>query len=180
MSTFCLTAPFPLSVRTLIWKTSKELRKLWKNENSLKKLHILYLFLVFFFIFQSLTQGDVHKMTSKCPLLSYRDHTEKDVHLKLYPPPFPRAFLSALLLTPFLLQGADILYGSSFTFLHPSLPCCLAALLPVASGTTLWSCSSKLITLRIILFSCILILCLIVFMAFTCYVPFLPLFNFTC
>ena len=75
------TPSLPLSVQTLSWKTKKELQKLWKNENSLKKTCILYLFLVCLFIFQSITQKDDNKMTSKCPVLSCRDHTEKDVHL---------------------------------------------------------------------------------------------------
>ena len=38
---FLLDNPLPLSVRTLSWKTNKELEKLWKNKNSLKKTYIL-------------------------------------------------------------------------------------------------------------------------------------------
>ena len=35
--------------------------------------------------FQSSTQNDDDKMSFKCPLLSSRDHIEKDVHLQLSP-----------------------------------------------------------------------------------------------
>ena len=80
---FLLKELLPLSVRTLSRKTVEELQKLWKSKNSLKKTCILCLFLVFLFIFQSLTQEEDDKMTCKCPLLSSRDHTRKDVYLQL-------------------------------------------------------------------------------------------------
>ena len=88
---FLLNNPLPLSAWTLNWKTNKELHTLWENRGSLKKTCLLYLFLVCLFIFQSLTQEDDDKMTFKCPLLSSRDHSEKDVHLQLNPllPPLP-------------------------------------------------------------------------------------------
>ena len=66
-------------------KTNKELKKLWTNKTSLQKTCILYSFLVCLFIFLSLTQEDDDKLTFKCPRLSYRDHTEKDVHFELNP-----------------------------------------------------------------------------------------------
>ena len=50
---FCLTTP--PSVQTLRSETNKELQRLWKKNNSLKKTCILFLFLVCLFIFQSLT-----------------------------------------------------------------------------------------------------------------------------
>ena len=86
-------------MRTLSWRTNKQLQKLWKNKNSLKKTCILFLFLVWLFIFPSLTQEKGNKMTFKCPLLSYRDHIEKDVHLQLNPS-LPCPLLSAKLSTP--------------------------------------------------------------------------------
>ena len=45
----------PPSVQTMRSETNKELQRLWKNKNSLKKTCVLFLFLVCLFIFQSLT-----------------------------------------------------------------------------------------------------------------------------
>ena len=87
LSVFCLATLLSLSVQALSWMTNKELQKLWKNKISLKMTCTLLSFLVCLIIFQSVTQEDDHKMTFICPLLLYRDHTEKDVHLQLNPLP---------------------------------------------------------------------------------------------
>jgi len=83
LSALCLinvNNPLSLSVRTLSWKTRKELQKLWKNKYSFEKdMHNVLISC--FLVFLSLTQEDnIYKITFKCPLLSSRDHTEKDVH----------------------------------------------------------------------------------------------------
>ena len=106
---FLLKKPLPQSVWALSWKTVNELQKLWKNKKSLKKTCMLCLFLASLSTFQSSTQEDGDKMTSKYPLLSSRNHTEKSVHIQLSLLP-SRLLLSTLLLNPSLPQGADIFY----------------------------------------------------------------------
>ena len=83
---FLLSSSLSLSVRTLSWKTNKELQKLWRNEKSLKKICILYLVLVCLSIIQPLTEEDGNKRTIQSPLLSYRDYTENDFLLNRNPP----------------------------------------------------------------------------------------------
>ena len=85
-----------LSVRTQSWKTIKDLHNLWKNKNSLKN--------------KSLTQEDDDTMTLNCPLLSSRDHTEKDVHFQLRPLPPLFNFVCIVGNLSFL-QVEDILCG---------------------------------------------------------------------
>jgi len=74
---------------------------------------ILYLFL-FASISLSLPQEEDDEITFKIPLLSYRGHTEKDVHIQLTPS-LPCPLLSTPLLIPSLPQGAGILYGCPYT-----------------------------------------------------------------
>ena len=107
LSAFCLAASG--QVWTLNWKTNtEELQKQWKNKSSFKKICMLYLFLVCLFILQSLTQEDDHKMTYKCPLLSCKDHTDKDVHLQ-QSPSLPLSTFIRIVASPPLPQGAEIL-----------------------------------------------------------------------
>ena len=67
---------------------------------------MLYFFLVCLFIFQSLTQEDGDKMTFKCPLLSSRDHTEKDAHLQLNLLPSPVLLWSFFMDAPYTVSEA--------------------------------------------------------------------------
>ena len=100
VSSFCLTTPLPLSVWTLSWKTKNcknhgKIKALWKRQAYCS------LFLVFSFIFQSLTQEDDDKLTFKWHLLACRDHTEKDFHLQLSPLP-PLSTSVRIIASPFL------------------------------------------------------------------------------
>ena len=60
-----------------------------------KDMHTVFIYFIYFTYFlptsflQSLTEEDDHIMTFKYPFLSYRNNTEKDVHLQLnsLPPP---------------------------------------------------------------------------------------------
>ena len=109
LSTFCLATSLPLSVRTLSWKTNKELQKLWENNNSLKNIHTV-LISCCRFIFQSLTQEDSHKLPLNA-LFSLTETTLKRRSTRARPLPTPCPLLSTLLLTPSLPQNLDILYG---------------------------------------------------------------------
>ena len=65
------------------------------NNGKIKTLlegHAYCTYFLFASNFHPLTQEDDDKMTFNCPLLSYRDHTEKDVHLQLNPLPLPVHF----------------------------------------------------------------------------------------
>ena len=107
LSTFCLTSPLPVRTDTELEEKQRATKIM--EEDSLKRTCTLYLFLACLFICQRLTQEANDEMTFKCPLLSYSDHTEKDIHLQLNLISLC-PLLSSLLLTPSLSQGADILH----------------------------------------------------------------------
>ena len=105
---FLLSNPLSLSVQTMSWKT-KSCNK-HGQAKPFERKYILYLFRVYLFVFQYLAPVDDDRRTFKCPLLSYKDHTERVVHLQLSPlPPLP--LLSALFLAPSIPLVPDILYG---------------------------------------------------------------------
>ena len=70
----------------------------------------MYLFLVSSSSFQYLAQEVEDKMTFEFPLLSLRDHIEKDVHLQLNHP-LPLFTFVHIGANPLPSQGADIFYG---------------------------------------------------------------------
>ena len=115
LSAFCLTVSLPLFLRTRIWKTNKEPQKLWKNKHSVKMMPMLYLILLCLFVCQYLIRED-DIMTFKCPLLSNRHDTEKDVHIQLNPLPHC-PLLSALLLTPSLPKVGTSFMNASLAFI---------------------------------------------------------------
>lgn len=55
----------------------------------------MHLFLACLFVFQSFKEKDDDKTTFECPLLSYRNCTEKDVHLQLSPTLYAFARIAA-------------------------------------------------------------------------------------
>ena len=63
---------------------------------------------VYFFIFKSLMKEDDDKVAFKCPLLSNRKCTDRDVYLNKIPSPFP---LFHIVANPSLLYGLDTLCG---------------------------------------------------------------------
>ena len=78
---FLLNYRLPLFVPTPSWKTSKELQKQQVLKKDMRTVLISCL-LLYSLIF---SQRDDDKITCIWPLLSYRDHTEKDVLLQLRP-----------------------------------------------------------------------------------------------